>query len=101
MKNSVLCLVVLALLSACASAPILPLRPTATSAEGAACLRQCDGSYVNCTNPSEAGRRTSIASYSPAGVLFGAMADSSARSDAQKTCAEFLKHCYSDCENFK
>lgn len=99
MKKYMLCIFVL--LSACASPTILPPRPTATSAEGAACLRQCDGNYVNCTNPAEAGRRTSIASYHPVGILVGAMADSSARSDAQKTCAEFTKHCYSDCENFK
>lgn len=95
-----LCLVVLALLSACASPTILPPRPTATNAEGAACLRQCDGNYVSCTNPASAGRRSPIASTG-GGILIGVIADNSARSDAQKTCAEFLKHCYSDCENFK
>lgn len=89
------------MLSACASEPVvLPTRPTPTSAEDAACLRECDGNYAACTSSSSTNGRTPIASTS-GGILIGAMADSKAQSKTQKTCAEFLKYCYRDCEQFK
>ena len=101
MRNTICKMALLTMLSACASEPVvLPPRPAPASAEDAACLRQCDGNYATCTSSGSTSGRTPIASTS-GGILIGAMADSNARSKTQKTCAEFLKYCYRDCEQFE
>ena len=102
-KNTIFMAVLLTMLSACASEPavVLPTRPTPASTEDAACLRQCDGNFVTCTSQSGSAKGRSLLAFHPAATLIETMADDKARSKTEKTCAEFLKYCYKDCEQFK
>jgi len=89
-------LALLSILSACATSKpiVLPTRPAATNAEGASCLRLCDESYVSCTSSTA----SPIFMLDYRAALIGSILNGNKKSDKQKTCAEFLKYCYKDCE---
>ena len=90
-------LIIALLLTGCASKPVaLPSRPTPTNTEGAACLGLCDEKYVSCTS-------STFPTFMLDGraMLIGSILNGNTRGNKQKICAEFLKYCYNDCEEFE
>ena len=96
--KSVAVLVILIILSACAAKSPSPARPVLNTSEGANCLRECDAIYTLCL-ASTAHSRTPLASTT-AGILIGAIADSTAANDASQSCNDRLNPCYLDCGRF-